>query len=96
VLQTPGVVQFVYWLGKPAVIRDAEMAEIQAFFAQHGAETIVSEAYQAGQELLIEQGPFKDRKGVLLRQNKQYVVLRVPELGMVFSVRKQDVAAIEA
>lgn len=94
VLQTPGVVQLVYWLGRPAIIRDAEMAEMQAFFAAHGGETIVSETYPAGQELLVARGPFKDRKGVLLRQNKQYVVLQVPELGMVFSVRKQDVEVI--
>lgn len=91
VLQTAGVVRLVYWLGRPAIIRDTEMREIRAFFAEYDATAIVSEDYKTGQELSIARGPFKGRKGIVMRQNKQYVILRMPELGMIFSVKKQDV-----
>src|SRR5688572_363024 len=34
-IQTDGIINFVYWLGKPAVIRDFEIDMIQRFLEEH-------------------------------------------------------------
>lgn len=86
VLQTPGVVRFVYWLRKPAIIREKEMAQVFSFFEKYEGKNVVSEQFVAGQQLKIQSGPMKSQSGVVLRQTKNKVVLQIEQLGVVLTV----------
>ena len=79
-LYDPGVMNYVYWLGKPAVVRDYEM---QAFreIAEYGEEVIVeSSMLEKGQYVEIEEGPFKGMNGVVDRLNSQSFTVYIQQL----------------
>ncbi|HET8838021.1 MAG TPA: UpxY family transcription antiterminator [Flavobacteriaceae bacterium] len=86
VLQTPGVVGFVFWLRKPAVIPEKEMAEVIAFFDEHQSKNIICESFEPGQTLVIKEGLLQEKTGIVVRQSRNKVVLQIQQLGISLSV----------
>lgn len=84
VLETPGVVRRLYWLQKPAIIPEEEMQEVIDFFDTYSDIKKVN--YTKGEQVEITKGMFKDKNGVVLRNNKHQVVLNIPALGCGFKV----------
>lgn len=48
VRRTLGVVNFVYWLNKPAVIQDDEIIAIQQFLSEHASVEVLGNTLQVG------------------------------------------------
>lgn len=84
VLETPGVVRRLYWLQKPAVIREEEMQEVMDFFKVH--PVIDPICYSEGDLVRIRRGLMKDKHGIVLINKKNQVVLSIPALGCGFKV----------
>lgn len=84
VLETPGVVRRLYWMQKPAVIREEEMQEVISFFKTHSDIRQVN--YSRGNQVEVTKGIFKDKKGVVLFNSKHQVVLSIYSLGCEFKV----------
>lgn len=84
VLETSGVVRRLYWLQKPAIIREEEMQEVMAFFNKHSIIENVN--YTVGEQVKIVRGVLKDKKAVILINDKDQVVLTIPALGCGFKV----------
>ena len=53
-----GVLNFVYWQGKPAVIRNEEIEPIKRIASQGTDITVESEHVKIGDEVRIKEGPF--------------------------------------
>lgn len=86
VLQTRGVVRRLFWLGKPAVVRNDEMQEVQAFFNDYKEQNICRETLEVGDTVEIVQGDFQNRKAVVLQQNTHQVTLNLLALNCKFKV----------
>lgn len=86
VLETPGVVRRLFWLGKPAVIREEEMQAVKDFFDTNKKRNIAYEAYDEGEEVQIQKGSLRNQKAVVLKNDKTKVTLSLPALGCVFKV----------
>ena len=76
VFNVPGVIRYVFWLKKPAVVRDSEIESLKTILH----ETIDSfsiENYQIGDTVKISEGVFKGLDGVIEKQsnNKLHVIL---------------------
>ena len=84
VLETPGVVRRLYWLQKPAIIREEEMQEVIAFFNTH--PQIEHANFTEGELVQITRGMLKDKKGIVLKNDKHQVTLSIPALGCGFKV----------
>ena len=84
VLETPGVVRRLFWLRKPAVIREEEMKEVKAFFNTHDKIEYLN--LTPGEQVQITRGVLKDKKGVVLINSKHQVTLNIPALGYGFKV----------
>lgn len=84
VLETPGVVRRLFWMNKPAIIQEEEMQDVISFFNTHSDIKQVS--YSKGEQVAITKGAFKNRKGVVLFNDKNRVVLSIPALGCGFKV----------
>lgn len=82
VVTTPGVVGLVYYLRRPAVIRDKEMEEIIQFFDDHSSTKIQCASFKPGDRLQIARGVMKEKEGIVIRQTKYKVILYIEELGM--------------
>ena len=85
ILDTPGVVRFLYWLGQPAQVRQVEIDAIRSFLGEH--QSFESVSFDVGLKLNVKQGVLKGSEGVVLYQTKNEVVLRVEKLGMSLVAR---------
>ncbi|HET8573269.1 MAG TPA: UpxY family transcription antiterminator [Edaphocola sp.] len=87
-LQTPGVVRVLFWLGLPAVIRDEEMEEIRAFFEKYRDSGIVTEELEVGTEYRVKEGVMEGKAGIVVWQNAERAVLAISGMNVRLSVRK--------
>ena len=92
VLQDTGVMNFVYWLGKPAIIKDEEMARLKAFLLDHSQQTLEVRQLQAGEKVKINQGGMMGLEGVVEKTNNNKAYLFVESLGLVISC---DISAVD-
>ena len=82
VRKTFGVVNFVYWLSKPAVIQDGEILAIQQFLSDHVEVEVLGATVQVGDFITIDTGPLKGKTAeVMGLKNKNEVRLRIDSLG---------------
>lgn len=87
ILQDYGVLNFVFWLGKPAIVRDSEIVAIREI-AENGNEIhINSDAYEIGQLVTIPDGPFKGMSGKIDKLDKRNIMVLVEQLGCTLSFK---------
>jgi transcription antitermination factor NusG len=96
VRQTDGIVNFVCWLGKPAVIRDEEIDLIRHFLNEHTSVQVKKMQVDINDVVRIVRGPLmeNERNVVLVKGNSVKVVL--PSLGFVMQaeVKTADIQII--
>jgi transcription antitermination factor NusG len=78
--ETAGVVNFVYWLGKPAQIKAVEIEAIKNFVKKNEIIFVEKFSYTAGQFIDIEEGVFKGQKAIINKIFKNKVELILPAL----------------
>mgnify|MGYP003633620762 CR=1 FL=1 len=81
ILEVPGVVNFVFWLGKPVVIRPVEIESIKAFVLNYPSAISKAIDLSIGQEVEVKRGQLKDKKGIITEVRNSTVMLRLEGLG---------------
>lgn len=88
VRRTLGVVNFVYWLNKPAVIQDDEIVAIQQFLSEHASVEVLGNTLQVGDFITIDAGALKGQKAEVTGiKNRHEVRLRIDSLGFELVAR---------
>lgn len=85
VLQTPGVLNFVYWLKKPAIVREAEMKALMDFLSVHQVSEITVRNLEVGAKARILSGPLVSQEGEIIRIDKNVVSIRLYSAGLEFT-----------
>jgi transcriptional antiterminator RfaH len=80
ILQSPGVVRFLYWLGKEAEVKQTEIEAIQKFLGEFESVEVLS--FETGSILKIKDGALKGMDGEVDYQTEKEVVLKIEKLGM--------------
>ncbi len=95
VLLVPGVVRFLFWLGKPAIVREAEIQAIQDFLNKYKGSNITV-AFIEGAVLEIKEGPLTGQSGTLIsiRGNKAILMLKSLKLNLTAEVPVNSISAI--
>ncbi len=88
VLMTDGVLNFVYYLGKPAIIKEVEVNNIKLYLAEKDARiTVISEdGFQSGDMIRVNYGVFMDKEGTVIRGGKKKIYVQLQSLGQVMIV----------
>lgn len=88
VLSTDGVLNFVYYLGKPAIIKNEEIALIQQYLAEKDARfSIISEeGFQEEMKIRVNYGVFMGNEGTVIRGGRKKVYVKLESLGQVMVV----------
>lgn len=95
VLREYGVLNFVFWLGKPAVIQPIEIERIKYFLGEAVNQEITIETLQPGEIAKISSGQFKDEiVTVMGSQSKEYFV-NLLSLGIRLRISKLDVEKVQ-
>jgi len=83
-----GIVNFVYWLGKPAVIREDEIKALRGFVDEHENITVEATGYKEGDSIAIETGIFKGQKAVVNKVSRKRLelILETLQLKLVVDI----------
>ena len=76
VFNVPGVIRYVFWLKKPAIVKNSEIESLKAVL-NDTIDSFSIENYQIGDTVKISEGVFKGLDGVIEKQsnNKLHVIL---------------------
>jgi transcription antitermination factor NusG len=78
---TAGVMNFVYWQGKPAVIREKEIQTIRFFLDEYENVEVRPVDIKVNQRVRITKGPFMDAEGKVVGVQRKTVKVIIDSLG---------------
>jgi len=83
VRMTDGVINFVYWNGKPALIKEKEISTIKRFLDEH--ENVVLQKIEVGinERVKVIAGPMMDNEGKVLEVKHKVAKVAIDSLGYV-------------
>ena len=89
---TSYVKKYLYWLGKPAVVRDEEIETIRKWMSDTSILNVTPSHLQKGKLITIEKGAFKDNEATIQEVRKNELKLVLNGLGIVLLAKIKDVA----
>ena len=88
VLETDGVINYVHYLGKPAIIRDEEIQLIKTYLQEENAD-ITTQSWESLEEAIkvqITGGVFMQNTGTVIKSGKKRLYVKLESLGQVMVV----------
>ena len=86
VFGVPGVVRYVFWSGKPAIVRESEIELMEKNLAGiYDGISITS--IKKGANYTIPLGPFKGYEGKVVNLFKNKIKLELPSLGILVTLK---------
>lgn len=89
---TSYVKKYLFWLGKPAVVRDEEIEIIRKWMSDTSILNVTPSHLQKGKLITIEKGAFKDKEATIQEVRKNELKLVLNGLGIVLLAKIKDVA----
>lgn len=80
-LMTYGVVRYLYWCGKPAVVRDEEIEAIKQFLGETEYLPEDKITFEVGSDVTIKWGSFRGEKGQYLSRQGDHLILLLESMG---------------
>lgn len=80
---TNGAINFVYWDGKPAVIKEREIAAIRRFLDEYEYVEARQVEIKVNQRVRITNGTLMDQQGTVLDVRKKTVKVAIDSLGYI-------------
>ena len=93
VVSTDGVISFVYWLKKPAIIRDEEIEAIRRFMNDYESVKLEKTQVNVNDRVRIIGGPLMEREGNIVEIKHKTVRVQLPSLGytLTATIEKSNV-----
>lgn len=83
-----GIVRYLFWLGKPAVIQEKEITlmkkHLNGIYSAASLTTLTK-----GQLFKISEGPLAGRSGRVIEAQKNTIKLQLESLGMLVTLRRE-------
>jgi len=91
-----GIINFVYWLNKPAIIRDEEIESIKDFLKEHANVRLEKTSVNINDRVRITRGALMEYEGQVIDIKNSTVKVILPSLGymMVAEVEKKNIKVI--
>ena len=83
-----GVLNFVYWNKKPAIIKDEEIIEIKKFLSEYDDVEVKTIDVRPADEVMVNSGVMMGAKGRVLRvMGNNMVEVRIESLGFILTAK---------
>ena len=91
-----GVLNFVYWNGKPAVIKEEEIDTIRKFLNEYQDVEVKPMNLEANQEVMVKRGLLMNNTGRIRRLMNNKVEVEIESLGytLVASLEKSNIIPV--
>jgi transcriptional antiterminator RfaH len=87
VFQSVGVVRYLFWLGKPAIVRDEEISIIKKWLNPSDSNEVSLLSFQKGDAIQLDSGPFSNQKAIVQEVTNTHYVLVLESLGCVLKMK---------
>ena len=87
VFQIPGVVRYLFWLGKPAIVREEEINVIKKSLASPNLSEVSVTSIQVGDRIKLESGVFSNQEAIVKEVSNTYYILVLESLGCVLKIK---------
>ena len=87
VFDISGTVRYLFWLGKPAEVREEEIKLLKSNLEGNYDEALISKLAK-GKEYTIPSGPLKGKTGTVLEIVKNKLRLELPSLGLYVTLTR--------
>ncbi len=83
--QVDGILNYVYWLGKPALVRDEEIDTIRKFLQEFSDVEVVNASIDANDTVVVKQGVLMNYKGIVLEVIGNKARVKIESMGVGLS-----------
>ena len=83
VRMTDGVVNFVYWNGKPAIIKEKEIQVIRRFLDEYEQVDVQKIDFEPEERVRVISGPMMDHEGKIVEVKNKTVKVCIDSLGYI-------------
>jgi transcription antitermination factor NusG len=83
VRMTDGVINFVYWNGKPAIIKEKEVQTIKRFLDEYENVELVKMNLRPEQRVKVIAGPLMDQEGKIIEIKNKVAKVAIDSLGYI-------------
>ncbi|WP_428231347.1 UpxY family transcription antiterminator [Flavobacterium sp.] len=87
VFQISGVVRYLFWLGKPAIVKDVEIDIIKNSLKAPNISDISVTSIQVGDRIKLESGAFSNQDAIVQEISNTYYTLVLESLGCVLKIK---------
>ena len=91
VFEVVGAVRYLFWLGKPAVVKDSEIETIKNWLSVPDTYDVSVDQWKKGDKIVMESGPFLSQSAVIQEVKKNHYILILESLGCILKVNKKEV-----
>jgi len=87
VFAAPGVIRYLFWLGKHAIVKDAEINTIKEWLSTGDPEDISVAPFKIGETIVLDSGPFLSQNAVVKEITNTHYVLILESLGCTLKMK---------
>jgi transcriptional antiterminator RfaH len=89
-LEDPSVLNYIFWLGKPAIIRDIEIDTLKGIINKEKVQEFEVRNLKIGDEIVFNNGQIKSKNATIKTISNNYIKAELKELGMTIVLKKTD------
>lgn len=91
--ELPGIVNFVHWLGRPAIVRAEEIQAVKDFLCEHDSVAVEKINVNMHDKVRITKGPFMHQEGKIVQLTNNTVKVELPSIGyaLIASISKAHI-----
>ena len=90
VFEIPGAVRYLFWLGKPAMVKDLEIETIQNWLSAPATYEVSLDEWKKGDKIVLESGPFVSQSAIIQEVKQNHYIMILESLGCVLRVDKKE------
>jgi transcriptional antiterminator RfaH len=87
VFQVPGVIRYLFWLGKPAVVRDAEIQTIKNSISDDNESEILVLPFKKGDRIKLDKGVFSNQEAIVQEVSNTYYIVVLESMGCLLKIK---------
>ncbi|TWJ00800.1 transcription antitermination factor NusG [Mucilaginibacter frigoritolerans] len=86
----PGIVSYIYWLSKPAIVPAAEIEQIKCFLHTYDNVFIRQVNIAAGHKIKVTSGAFRNMQGTVVSLKGKQIQVEIPSLNIALIAMSTD------
>lgn len=80
-----GILNFVYWLGKPAIVKETEIITIKKFLQEFNGVEVIERKLDVNSRVLIKQGVLMNYHGIIVEIIGNRAKVNIESMGLQLS-----------